>query len=89
MILTSIFSAGGFSYHGFCLKLIGNDSSGNAFLFNGSRTLHGIALDGFAPSFIRQTNRNGVPWVAVTITLIVGCLSFLQVNKNTSKVLDW
>ncbi|KAB5595356.1 General amino acid permease AGP2 [Ceratobasidium theobromae] len=64
-------------------------SAGNAFLFNGSRTLHGLALDGFAPSFIRQTNRNGVPWVAVTITLIIGCLSFLQVNENTSKVLDW
>ncbi|CAE6395234.1 unnamed protein product [Rhizoctonia solani] len=64
-------------------------SAGNAFLFNGSRTLHGIALDGFAPSFIRQTNRNGVPWVAVTITLLVGCLSFLQVNQSSSKVLDW
>ncbi|GAB1519874.1 proteinral amino acid permease agp2 [Rhizoctonia solani] len=64
-------------------------SAGNAFLFNGSRTLHGIALDGFAPGFIRQTNRNGVPWVAVAITLLIGCLSFLQVNQNSSKVLDW
>ncbi|QRV87854.1 amino acid permease [Ceratobasidium sp. AG-Ba] len=64
-------------------------SAGNAFLFNGSRTLHGIALDGFAPRFIRQTNRNGVPWVAVTITLAIGCLSFLQVDASTSKVLDW
>lgn len=76
-------------HHNFKLKLIRSGSLGNAFLFNGSRTLHGLALDGFAPSFIRQTNRNGVPWVAVTITLIIGCLSFLQVNENTSKVLDW
>ncbi|KAG9089259.1 hypothetical protein FRC06_001646 [Ceratobasidium sp. 370] len=64
-------------------------SAGNAFLFNGSRTLHGIALDGLAPRLLRRTNRNGVPWVAVLITLLAGCLSFLQVNANTSKVLDW
>ncbi|KAG9077662.1 hypothetical protein FS749_010423 [Ceratobasidium sp. UAMH 11750] len=64
-------------------------SAGNAFLFNGSRTLHGIALDGFAPRFLRQTNRNGVPWITVISTLFAGCLSFLQVNASTSKVLDW
>ncbi|KAG8744577.1 hypothetical protein FRC10_009913 [Ceratobasidium sp. 414] len=62
---------------------------GNAFLFNGSRTLHGIALDGFAPRLLRQTNRNGVPWITVLITLLAGCLSFLQVDASTSKVLDW
>lgn len=64
-------------------------SAGSAFAFNGSRTLHGLAIDGYAPKFITKTNRNGVPWVAFLITIGVGCLSFLQVSSGTSKVLDW
>ncbi|KAG8963196.1 hypothetical protein FRC03_003290 [Tulasnella sp. 419] len=64
-------------------------SAGNAFSYNASRTLHGLALEGYAPAFIRQTNRNGVPWIAFLITMAVGCLSFLQVSSGTSKVLDW
>lgn len=49
----------------------------------------GLAMDGYAPRFLRGTNKNGVPIVAVCVTLAIGCLSFLQVSAGTSKVLDW
>ncbi|KAK4051335.1 hypothetical protein OIV83_002819 [Microbotryomycetes sp. JL201] len=64
-------------------------SAGSAFIFNASRVLHGLAMDGHAPAFVRKTNRNGVPWVAFLISAAVGCLSFLQVSSGTNKVLDW
>lgn len=65
-------------------------SAGSAFAFNASRTLHGMAVDGLVPAFIKKTNRNGVPWVAFLISIAVGCLSFLQAGSaGTSKVLDW
>ncbi|KAM0789292.1 hypothetical protein ACM66B_000132 [Microbotryomycetes sp. NB124-2] len=64
-------------------------SAGSAFIFNASRVLHGLAIDGHAPAFIRKTNRNGVPWVAFLFSAAVGCLSFLQVSSGTNKVLDW
>lgn len=64
-------------------------SAGSAFFFNGSRVLHALAIDGYAPKFMRHTNRNGVPWVACLVVLAVGCLSYLQVSAGTSKVLGW
>jgi yeast amino acid transporter len=64
-------------------------SAGSAFAFNGSRVLHGLAIDGYAPKFVTKVNRNGVPWIAFLITIAVGCLSFLQCSAGTSKVLDW
>ena len=64
-------------------------SAGSAFFFNGSRVLHALAVDGYAPKFMRHTNSRGVPWVACLVVLAVGCLSYLQVSAGTSRVLGW
>ncbi|KAK4057255.1 hypothetical protein OIO90_001752 [Microbotryomycetes sp. JL221] len=64
-------------------------SAGSAFAYNGSRVLHALAVDGYAPAFIKKTNHNGVPWVAFLLTAAIGCLSFLQVSAGSTKVLDW
>jgi amino acid transporter len=46
-------------------------SSGNGVLFLASRTLVGLAQDGFAPKFLLKTNRYGSPWIAVLISFIL------------------
>ncbi|CDZ98336.1 general amino acid permease [Phaffia rhodozyma] len=64
-------------------------SAGSAFLFNGSRTLHGLAQAGHAPAFFKRTNKNGVPVYALIATLCFACLSFLQCSDRANKVLEW
>lgn len=32
-------------------------SAGNCYTFNASRSLHGLALEGMAPKFLRRLNR--------------------------------
>ncbi|KAF5389926.1 hypothetical protein D9757_003646 [Collybiopsis confluens] len=49
-------------------------SAGNSYVFNASRTLFGLALDGKAPAFLRNCNRNGVPVWCVAATLAVALL---------------
>ncbi|KLT42321.1 amino acid permease [Cutaneotrichosporon oleaginosum] len=64
-------------------------STGNAFTFTGSRALYGLALKRQAPQVFARVNRNGVPYVAVLVTLAFGCLSYLSVSTSASKVLNW
>ncbi|KAF2707750.1 amino-acid permease inda1 [Pleomassaria siparia CBS 279.74] len=64
-------------------------SAGNAFLFSGSRVLYGMALNGDAPKIFGQTNRNGVPWVAVLATWSIGLLAFLNVSQTGGQVFLW
>ncbi|BEJ12959.1 hypothetical protein CspHIS471_0301330 [Cutaneotrichosporon sp. HIS471] len=64
-------------------------STGNAFAFTGSRALYGLALNHQAPKVFTRVNRNGVPYVAVLVTLVFGCLSYLSVSAGAAKVLSW
>lgn len=64
-------------------------STTNSFLFAASRSLYGMAQAGRAPRILMRTNKQGVPWVSVLLTLLVSCLSFLSVSAGTVKVLNW
>ncbi|KAF2187613.1 proline-specific permease-like protein [Zopfia rhizophila CBS 207.26] len=64
-------------------------SAGNAFLFSGSRVLYGMALNGDAPRIFGTTNRNGVPWVAVLATWVIGLLAYLNVSNTGAQVFTW
>ncbi|KIK59626.1 hypothetical protein GYMLUDRAFT_74504 [Collybiopsis luxurians FD-317 M1] len=64
-------------------------SAGNSYVYNASRTLFGLALNGKVPAFFRRCNRNGVPVYCVLATLAVALLSFLQVSNNSAVVLQW
>ncbi|KAL1407891.1 general amino acid permease agp2 [Vanrija albida] len=78
--LPSVLSAG---------LLISLFSSGSSMAFAASRTLYALAIQGQAPKFVARTNRHGLPYVCVLITLALGCLSFLALSSGTSKVLVW
>ncbi|RHZ47696.1 uncharacterized protein CDV56_102773 [Aspergillus thermomutatus] len=69
--------------------LISAWSSGNAWLFAGSRTLYSLAISGQAPGIFSICNRNGVPYVAVLVTWVVGLLSFLNLSNSGAQVFYW
>ncbi|KAI3065378.1 hypothetical protein CBS147353_8435 [Aspergillus niger] len=64
-------------------------SAGNNLVFSAARTLHGMALEGRAPTLFARCNRNGLPYYAVAASLAFCLLGFLQVSNNSSTVLNW
>lgn len=64
-------------------------SSGNAFLFTGSRYLFGIAQNGHAPKFLLKCTKKGVPIYCVLIVAAISLLTFLSVGTGASTVFLW
>lgn len=64
-------------------------SAGNNVVFSAARTLHGMAVDGKAPSIFAKCNKFGIPYYAVIAALSFCLLSLLQLSKSSSTVLDW
>ncbi|KAL4885610.1 amino acid permease/ SLC12A domain-containing protein [Aspergillus karnatakaensis] len=69
--------------------LISAWSSGNAWCYAGSRTLYSLAGEGQAPKIFLKCNRNGVPYVAVLATWLIGILSFLNLSSSGETVFYW
>ncbi|GAA5854013.1 hypothetical protein JCM8547_008193 [Rhodosporidiobolus lusitaniae] len=64
-------------------------SAGNAYFFSATRSLAQLSKDGHAPSFITNVNRNGVPYISVSICLGLLCLSYCQVSADASVFIDY
>ncbi|TFK42315.1 general amino acid permease AGP2 [Crucibulum laeve] len=64
-------------------------SAGNSYVYCGSRTLFGLALEGKAPKFLAKCNSSGVPVYCVGVMIAIGLLSFLQVSNSSAVVLQW
>lgn len=64
-------------------------SSGNAWCYAGSRTLYSLAGEGQAPKIFTRCNRNGVPYVAVLATWLIGMVSFLNLSSSGETVFYW
>ena len=64
-------------------------SAGNAYTYCSSRTLYGMALDGYAPKIFKRCNKQGVPVYAVGVSLCWALISLLQLNSNSAVVLNW
>ncbi|KAL1798386.1 hypothetical protein ACET3X_002423 [Alternaria dauci] len=64
-------------------------SSGNAFLYSGSRYLFSIAQNGQAPQFLLKCNKKGVPVYAVGITASISLLTYMSVSAGANKVFGW
>ncbi|KAK5781135.1 hypothetical protein RI543_001527 [Arxiozyma heterogenica] len=64
-------------------------SAGNAYTYCSSRTLYGMALDGYAPKIFKRCNKQGVPIYSVGISLCWALISLLQLNANSAVVLNW
>ncbi|KAJ9199669.1 hypothetical protein DTO164E3_4554 [Paecilomyces variotii] len=64
-------------------------SSGNSWLFAGSRTLYSLACAGQAPKIFARCNRKGIPYVSVLLTFAIGCISYLNVSDSGATVFYW
>ncbi|EMC96655.1 hypothetical protein BAUCODRAFT_34035 [Baudoinia panamericana UAMH 10762] len=64
-------------------------SAGNTYVYAGTRTLYGLALEGRAPRFLRKCTKNGVPIWCFCVVMIFPFLSFLSVSNSSSIVLTW
>ena len=57
-------------------------SSGNAFLYTGSRYLYALAQNGQAPRFLLKCTKLGVPYFCVAITATIGLLTYLSCGSG-------
>ncbi|RAR15338.1 amino acid permease [Stemphylium lycopersici] len=64
-------------------------SSGNAFLYTGSRYLFSIAQNKQAPQFLLKCNKNGVPYYCVGITASISLLTYMSVSAGANTVFIW
>ncbi|CAI6332418.1 unnamed protein product [Periconia digitata] len=64
-------------------------SSGNAYLYTGSRYLFAVAQNGHAPRFLLKCSKNGVPYYCVAITASIGLLTYMSVSAGANTVFLW
>lgn len=64
-------------------------SAGNALLYAATRTMHGMALEGHAPSIFAKCTKRGVPVWALLFSLSFCLLAFLQSSRSSAAVLTY
>lgn len=64
-------------------------SSGNAFLYTGSRYLFALAQNGQAPKVLLKCTKKGVPIWCVLITASFGLLTYMTVSAGANNVFNW
>lgn len=69
--------------------LISAWSSGNSWVYAGSRTLYSLACAGQAPKVFTRCTKNGVPYLAVLVTWSIGLLAFLNLSSSGANVFYW
>ncbi|KAJ5810993.1 hypothetical protein N7447_010509 [Penicillium robsamsonii] len=71
------------------VALIAAWSTGNAFLYLSSRSLHSIAMEGNAPRIFQRCTAKGVPIYAVGATSCVSLLAYMTLNSSSATILNW
>lgn len=64
-------------------------SVGVSGVFGGSRTLTGLAQDGWAPKFFSHHDKAGRPLRSTIAILTCGSLAFISLSTGGAVVLDW
>lgn len=57
-------------------------SAASSDVYTASRALFALAVNRNAPSFLKATNRFGLPWICVTIACLFGLLAFTSVSTS-------
>ena len=58
-------------------------------IYGGSRTLHALAVEGYAPGFFRYVDRGGRPLPATIAVLLCGLLAYISIDATGQVVFDW
>ncbi|OAL44574.1 hypothetical protein IQ07DRAFT_663419 [Pyrenochaeta sp. DS3sAY3a] len=69
--------------------LISAASSGNAFLYTGSRYLFGLAQSKQAPQFLLKCSKKGVPYYCVATTASFSLMTYMSMSKGANSVFHW
>jgi amino acid transporter len=64
-------------------------SSGNAFLYNGSRYLYALAQNRQAPIFLLKCTKSGTPIYRVCITGAMSLITYMAVSAGGANVFAW
>lgn len=64
-------------------------SAGNSGVYSSSRTLMGLANDGFAPKLFSRVTRTGIPLWSVLATCLVGSITFVTSLFGAGVVFNW
>ncbi|KAJ7052202.1 general amino acid permease AGP2 [Mycena amicta] len=64
-------------------------SAGNSYVYNASRTLYGLALEGRVPRVFARCSKSGVPVYCVLVAMSFSLLAFMQVGNASAVVLIW
>lgn len=64
-------------------------SAANSDLYIASRTLYGLASEGYAPRIFKRTDRRGVPIYALGLSAIIAFIAFLNVSDDSRKVFTY
>lgn len=61
-------------------------SAANSDLYIASRTLYGLASEGYAPRIFKRTDRRGVPIYALGLSAVIAFIAFLNVADDSRAV---
>lgn len=64
-------------------------SAGNAFVYQSSRSLYSMSINGNAPKIFSKCTKKGVPYVAVLASSAFSFLSYMNVNAKAGEVFIW
>lgn len=64
-------------------------SAGNSNVYIGSRLLYALALGNVAPKIFLRTTKQGVPYVGVILTALIGLLAFMVLSNGANTVFNW
>lgn len=64
-------------------------SACNSDLYVASRSLYGLAIDGKAPRFLAKTNRWGIPYYSLGVSVMFCFLAYMSVSSASSKVFNY
>ena len=64
-------------------------SASNAFIYQSSRSLYSMAINGDAPKVFAKCTKKGVPYMAVLGSSLFSFLAYLNVNSKSGEVFSW
>lgn len=64
-------------------------SAASSDLYTSSRALYGLSISGSAPRIFSKTSKNGLPWPALTVSVLLSFLAYMNVSSDSSKVFGW
>ncbi|KOS43392.1 hypothetical protein ACN38_g5713 [Penicillium nordicum] len=71
------------------LILIAAISSGNSYVFMGTRYLYALALNNQAPKIFLRCTKKGIPIWSLLVTMSISLLSFLSMGSGSSTAFQW